>query len=322
MELHTRTIAICVAVALIASMIAPPVSAGIGNADTVLADGAASPSDHPGDDNRDDRANGTDPGEGGNASDDPGESGNASDNPGNQSGDGDGDDDALLLLDSRIELGPVTLAPVIEADSVRHAVVAAEDPANNSTIATVIAVDPSSKQSDGDLVVDCTGGVAQFGCDKSGNLTLGALGVEYDGTNRVDLPGLNGGGGDNITASAGNQSVTVLDFELDSRTSKVLDVSVRAIDAHGSQNETGAPLPPDDGSSESPSEPDTVTVAAGNGSVTVLDPDLSASTDDGVNVSLVVLDSRSLDSQAGPQQTESEPPRPQTGSETAVGGGR
>jgi hypothetical protein len=156
--------------------------------------------------------------------------------PGIEAGNG-----SLIVVGPRAEAGGLAAVVLVETDSVRHAVLAAQDPANNSTVATEIYVAPMQAPGDGDLVVDCTGGVAQFNCDKHGNLTLGALAVGYDGTNRINLPGLAGGGGDNVTVGVVNRSVTVVDFNLSSSTSRVVDTSVVVLEGHGSENQSDAP---------------------------------------------------------------------------------
>jgi hypothetical protein len=148
---------------------------------------------------------------------------------------------SLIVVGPRVEAGGLTAGVLVEADSVRHAFLAAQKPANNSTVAVETSVAPTQAPGDGDLVVDCTGGVAQFNCDKHGNLTLGVLAVGYDGTNRINLPGLAGGGGDNITISGVNRSVTVVDLNFAASTHRIVDTSVVVLEFHSSENKSDAP---------------------------------------------------------------------------------
>jgi hypothetical protein len=212
MRARTTIPALCVAFLLLVSAVAGP-AAAVG--DNPGAGNESPPGNNPG------AGNESPPG----------------DNPGAQNSNG-----SLLVLNPRASVGGVTTAVLVEANSVRHAVVAADDPENNSTVASSIYVEPSRGTVNGDLVITCLGGVAQFGCDKHGNLTVGDAAVRYDGTNRVNLPALRGGGGDNVTVEAGNRSVTVVDLALDSGPSRIVDVHVIVLDDHGEGLPT-APTP-------------------------------------------------------------------------------
>jgi hypothetical protein len=85
------------------------------------------------------------------------------------------------------------------------------------------------------LLVDCEGDFTlHHECDKGGELDAGPASVDYDGYNYGNPPALYGGGGDEVTVTAGNRSAAG-EFDCDLRPSEL----PQACTVNGSSSETG-----------------------------------------------------------------------------------